>query len=177
MISKTTALIRGLKNRILHQIARTVPGRFTLRPMLHRWRGVQIGKDVAIGDDVFLESEHPQAVTLNDGVHIAMRCTVVAHTRGRGKVVIDKNAFIGAGTIIVCPAGRELVIGEGAVVAAGSVVTQSIGPSIFCGPPSLVLYGRATVPLSSSNYMAFMRGLRPISRSPRQTKPGPHDTP
>jgi hypothetical protein len=41
-------------NRILHLMARNLPGSMTVRPFLHRLRGVKIQKNVWIGDDVYI---------------------------------------------------------------------------------------------------------------------------
>src|SRR5262249_7048085 len=57
-------LLRRGSNRILHKLARAVPGSTTLRPALHRWRGVAIGHNVFIGDDVYLENEFPELVEI-----------------------------------------------------------------------------------------------------------------
>lgn len=51
-----------------------------------------------------------------DGVHIAPNATIC------GCVNIKKNAFIGAGSVIL----PRLTIGEGAIVGAGSVVTRNV---------------------------------------------------
>jgi acetyltransferase-like isoleucine patch superfamily enzyme len=41
-----------------------------------------------------------------------------------GKILIGKNCWIGAGTIIL----KNTVIGEGSVIAAGTIVTGNIPP-------------------------------------------------
>jgi carbonic anhydrase/acetyltransferase-like protein (isoleucine patch superfamily) len=159
-------MIKGVINRILHLLARSLPGRTSIRPFLHRLRGVSVGQGVAIGDDVYLENEHPSSIEIQDGVHIAMRCTIVAHTRGKGRIILEKDSFVGACTLIVCPAGQTLTIGAGAVVAAGSVVVQSIDAALFCGPPKINIIGRATIPFTTASYPQFIRGLRPLRKVP-----------
>jgi len=47
-------ILRGSINRILHLLARFGPGATTLRPFLHKLRGVKIHGKVFIGDDVYL---------------------------------------------------------------------------------------------------------------------------
>jgi len=118
-------LLGRIFNRVLHLLARNVPGATGFRPFLHRLRGVKIGNDVFIGDDVYLENEYPNAIEIQDGVQISVRATIIAHTRGPGKVIIEKDAFIGPNTVIVVSAGRTLIIGEGAVIGAGVVVTNN----------------------------------------------------
>jgi hypothetical protein len=65
------SLPRRIANRILGLLARVLPGALTLRPALHRLRGMQIGRGVWIGDDVYLENEYPELITLEDGAQVA----------------------------------------------------------------------------------------------------------
>jgi acetyltransferase-like isoleucine patch superfamily enzyme len=115
----------GIKNRLLQEIARKVPGAMTLRPLLHRWRGVKIEKNVWIGYDAIIETAHPELVTIKGGAIVSIQALILAHFGGwERRVIIEKNAFLGP-RVIVLP---NVVIGEGSVVAAGSVVTQSVPP-------------------------------------------------
>lgn len=62
-----------------------------------------------------------------------------------GKVVLKKDCFLGAGSIVL----PGMTIGEGAVVGAGSVVTRDVAPwSIVFGAPARVVgrRGPVTVP-------------------------------
>jgi acetyltransferase-like isoleucine patch superfamily enzyme len=113
-------------NRTLHMMARVLPGGGGLRPFLHRLRGVKIHGRVYIGDDVYLDEDNPESVEIHDEVVIAHRCTIIGHTRGVGKIVIEKQAAIAAGCLIVCGPGQTLTIGEGAVISAGSTVSHDI---------------------------------------------------
>ncbi len=58
---------RGLSNRLLHLMARQLPGATGLRVRLHRWRGVKVGLNVFIGDEVYLENEYPERIEIQDG--------------------------------------------------------------------------------------------------------------
>jgi len=148
-------------------MARFLPGAKTLRPFLHRLRGVKITGRVFIGDDVYLENDHPDAIELQDGALIGLRSTIVAHTRGAGRVVIGKQAVIGAGTLISCSGGKTLEIGEASVVSAGSIVLNSIPPFTCCAGPKVQLVARVTVPFTlDTSHEAFLRGLRPLRRRP-----------
>ena len=154
---------KRVSNRLLHLVARFAPGATTLRPLLHRWRGVKIAKRVFIGDEVYLDNEFPEAIELKEGALIGLRSTIVAHTRGAGRVIIGKNAVIGAGALITCSGGQTLEIGEGAVVGAGSVVANSIPPFILCGSPRARALATVTVPFTlETSYQEFLRGLRPL---------------
>jgi len=157
------SLLRRLVNRVLHTMARTLPGSTSLRPFLHRLRGVKIHGTVFIGDDVYLENEFPECVEMHDGASIGLRSTVVAHTRGAGKIIIEKQAAVTAGCLIVCPEGKTLTIGEGAVIAAGSTVTNDIPPYTLCGAPRIKAFAKITVPfVLDMDHQDFTRGLKPL---------------
>lgn len=158
-------------NRVLHRMARVLPGGFSLRPFLHRLRGVKVGRDVWIGEDVYIDEDHPEAVEIQEGVAVATRCTLIAHTKGTGKIIIEKDVALGAGCIIVCASGQTLTIGEGSVVSAGSTVSNNIPPFTLCGPPRVQVYGKVGVPFRMATTLEeFRRGLRPIrSKSERMT--------
>src|SRR5438034_4156932 len=94
-------LLPGLKNRILQIFARVAPGATTLRVRLNRWRGVNIGKDVWIGYDAIIETSCPHLVTIRDRAAIGMRATIIAHNRELRGVVIEEDAVLGAGVIVL----------------------------------------------------------------------------
>lgn len=156
---------RRVFNRFLHLLCRFGPGGATLRPLFHRMRGVTIGKNVWIGDDVYLDNEYPDRIEVGDGAVIQLRSTVVAHTLGPGRVVIGKNAFIGAGTVVVTSANRTLSIGEGAVIMAASLVTGSIAPYTLYGSDASRPLAKISKPITDGmTYEEFMTTLRPLSR-------------
>jgi len=169
-----TSLFRRISNRWLHVFARFLPGSTSVRPSLHRLRGVKIGKNVFIGDDVYLENEHPDAVEIQDGVHISVRAIILAHTRGCGRIIIEKDAFIGINTVIATSGNKTLRIGEGAVVGAGVVVTRDIPARAFVALDSPRPIASVGVPLTKAETVEdFVRGLTPI----RPTKPARTETP
>ena len=69
---------------------------------LHRARGVHVGKDVFISQDVVLETGYPHLITIEARVWIGVRVTVIAHMRELRGVRIERDTFIGPGAII-CP--------------------------------------------------------------------------
>jgi UDP-3-O-[3-hydroxymyristoyl] glucosamine N-acyltransferase len=77
---------------------------------------------VFIGDEVYLENEYPEAVVIGSGAEVGLRSVLIAHFRGPGRLVIGKDAWIGACSVIASASGRTLTIGDGAVIGAGSVV-------------------------------------------------------
>jgi len=162
--------LRRATNRLLQLLARFCPGSTTLRPALHRLRGVIVGREVFIGDDVYLDNEWPECIEIQDNVQISMRAIIVAHTRGPGRVIIENEAFVGPNCVLVAGAGRVLRIGTGAVVGAGSVITRTLPPHLYVGPPAIEVLGRAKVPLPKAKSMQeFWAGLQPLER--RSTGP------
>ena len=158
-------LVRRAFNRFLHLLCRFGPGGETLRPFLHRMRGVKIGKNVWIGDEVYLDNEFPECIELEDGAMIELRATILAHTHGAGRVIIGKNAVVGAGAVIVTSGNRTLAIGEGSVIMASSLVTGSIAPYTLYGSDASKPLARITKPFTpDTTYEEFMTALRPLSR-------------
>lgn len=142
-------------------LARIAPGAESLRPWLHRRRGVKISGSVFIGEDVLIETEYPECVEIHDKVSISMRATIIAHTRGAGKVILEKNCFIGPNTVICCSVGKVLRVGEGAVVSAGSVITRSVPARTLVAPPPTRAVATLEVPFTNDVSMdQFLSGIR-----------------
>jgi acetyltransferase-like isoleucine patch superfamily enzyme len=162
-------ILRRVCNRVFHYIARFGPGATSLRPFLHRARGVSIGPDVFIGEDVYLDNEYPECIEIHERAQINIRATIIAHTRGPGKVIIEKDAFVGPNTVIACSAGSVIKIGEGSVIGAGSVVTRSVPPRLFVAPVPIKPLARVDVPLTTAGSIAaFRSGLRPLTGEPHR---------
>jgi serine acetyltransferase len=160
-------LFKRVLNRVLHLVARIAPGATGLRPLLHRMRGMTIGDNVFIGDEVYLENEYPEAVEIQSGVQISVRAIIIAHTQGCGRVVIEKNAYVGPNTVIVASGNRTLRIGEGAVIGASVVVTKDVPAGVLVANDSAKPVARATVPLTKVEKMEdFIRGLAPLKTGP-----------
>lgn len=148
-----------IKNRVLQTIARHAPGATTWRVWLNRWRGVHIGENVWIGYDTIIETSRPDLVTIRDGAAIGMRATIIAHFREQKGVLIDEDASIGPGAIIL----PNVTIGRGAIVTAGSVVTRSVPPKTMVRGNPAELVATVEVPLTLDvSLKEFAKGLRPI---------------
>lgn len=162
----------GFKNRLLQEIARIAPGARTLRPKLHRWRGVKLGSGVWIGYDCVLETSRPHLITIGDNVILSIRVMLIAHFRGSVGIAIEDDAFVGPGAIIL----PGVSIGKGAVVTAGSVVSTSIPPmTVAQGNPARAI-ATCTVTLSGDEPIdKFYRSLRPLKRSSKLPVPTRHE--
>lgn len=172
-------LIRNIFNRALHKLAYCVPGGSTIRPFLHKLRGVRTGKNVWIGQSVYIDELHPEAVTIRDNCTVGFRTAIFSHFYwgGRrpegsaGPVTIEKDVFIGPYCVIL----PNVTIGEGSVIKAGTVVAKSVPPHTFFGFPGAQPLGHITVPLTSrTSYEEFLAGLRPvrIRNRKRSVEPG-----
>jgi acetyltransferase-like isoleucine patch superfamily enzyme len=120
---------------------------------------------VWIGLYVYIDEIHPEALSVGDNCTIGIRTSIITHFYwgprklvSNGKVVIEKDVFIGPHCVIL----PDVTIGRGAVVQAGSVVSRNVPPGTFWGSPPAGPLGIATVPLTAdSGFLAFLRGLRP----------------
>jgi acetyltransferase-like isoleucine patch superfamily enzyme len=154
-------------------LARALPGATTVRPFLHRLRGVKVAPGVFIGDEVYLENEFPECIEIQAGTQIGIRTIVLAHIRGTGRVVIEKNVWIGPLCVIAVSPERELRIGEGAVIGPLSVITASVPARAFLAPERPKHAADVEVPLATAeSYAQFLRGLRPHKSSNRKTDKG-----
>lgn len=164
----TQSLLRRAANRVLYQVSKLAPGATSIRPFIHKLRGVKISGVVFIGEEVFLENNYPDHIELGDQVQIAMRTTILAHFRGPGRVIIAPKVFIATGCLIAAASGQTLTIGEGAFLAAGSVVTRDIAPyTMVSGSPAKPIARLAAPMLMNTSYEEFKRNIRPLNWQPK----------
>jgi acetyltransferase-like isoleucine patch superfamily enzyme len=141
--------IRSVFNRIIHMIARIVPMFPAWRSSLHKIRGVNIGKGVFIGSDVFIDNTYPESITIEDDVTLVCRTLIYGHTFAprhlelvfhsenstKKGVILKKGCYVGAQCIIM----PGVTIGEYSIIGAGSIVTKDIPPySVATGAPAKV---------------------------------------
>jgi acetyltransferase-like isoleucine patch superfamily enzyme len=167
--------LAGVKNRVLQLAALYSPGGDSIRPMLHRRRGVKIGRRTWVGFDTLIEPSYPHRVEIGDRVAIGIRVLILAHFAHLGRnresasgelddrvsVRIEDDVFIGPGAIIM----PNVTIGHGAVITSGSVVTRSVAPlTMVQGNPAQPI-ARCGVPLGlDTPVKEFYRHLTPIER-------------
>lgn len=123
-----------------------------LRSSIWKIIGVNIGRKVDIGWDVFLDVHYAKYLTIEDDVWITNKAVIFCHRRNidnyyintRYKneptepkpVLIKKGAAIGTGAIIM----PGVVIGEGAIVGAGALVTKNVPNwTVVGGVPAKVI--------------------------------------
>ena len=147
------------------RLALLCPGGGSLRPRLHRLRGVSVGANVWIGLYVYIDELHPERLSIGDNVSIGIRTTIVTHfywgprrQDGAGTVVIENDVFVGPHCVIL----PNVRIGQGAVIQAGTVVSRNVPPATLWGGPAAGPLARVSVPLAvGSRYDEFVRGLQP----------------
>lgn len=157
--------VRRVLNRILGILARFAPGATSFRPFLHKLRGVRISGRVFIGDDVYMENEYPECIEVHDGAQICLRSILIAHTRGSGRIIIEKDAFVGANCVLTAPPGVTVTVGEGAVIATSSVIASDVPAHTLVGSVKAHPLAKATVAFTMQTpYDKFLAGLRPLKR-------------
>jgi len=132
-------MIKHIFNRFLLLCAFILPLGNSLRPRLHRLRGVKVGKNVWIGKLVYIDELHPENVVIGDNSAINYRTTIYAHMyfgpkqkNHTGKVIVGKNVFIGPHCLIL----PDVTIGDGAVIKGGTVVSRNVPPNTLWGLPN-----------------------------------------
>lgn len=170
-------MLSNIVGRIIHKLAFVAPGGASIRPWLHRLRGAKIGRNVWIAQLVYIDELHPSDVTIGDNCTIGLRTSILTHfywgprkAHSNGKVVIEKDVFIGPHCVIL----PNVRIAEGAVIRAGTVVSRNVPAHAFWGAPSAQLLGTATVALTSAHsYEEFALGVKPRSRVRAPADEGP----
>lgn len=123
-----------------------------VRPWVLRKIGCHIGKEVFIGDGVWIDSGHAELITIHEHAHVDARCILLCHKRDlngyykgddynklpykTGAIVIGKGCSIGTNTLVM----PGVTVGEGAIVGAGSLLTKDIPAwTIAVGRPATVV--------------------------------------
>jgi acetyltransferase-like isoleucine patch superfamily enzyme len=117
--------------------------------VLHRLRGVTMGRDCYIDPAAIIETAYPENVTLGDDVRVTAGAIIMTHIKGphylrdRGfvpvvlqPVVLHDHCFIGVNAVIL----PGVTVGRASVVASGAVVTADVPPlTMVAGNPAKVV--------------------------------------
>ena len=131
--------IKFLVSNILLFFAMNLPHN-KQRIFFHRARGVKIGKTKIILHGVHMDTLAPELISIGNNVMISNNAKLLTHDSSfhcvnptnkikYSKIIIEDNAFIGAGAIIL----PGVKVGKGSIVAAGSVVTKSVEKGTIVG--------------------------------------------
>jgi acetyltransferase-like isoleucine patch superfamily enzyme len=155
-------------SRILNKIAFLCPGGDTVRVALQRMRGVKVGNNVFIAQQVYFDELHPEAIEVGDNCTIGLRTSIFSHfywgprrENEFSRVVIGKDVYVGPHCLIL----PGVKIGEGAVIKGGTTISRNVPPRAFFGVRGPEILGQVTVPLTTHHgYEEFIAGLKPIRR-------------
>ncbi|ABE51686.1 acyltransferase [Methanococcoides burtonii] len=128
-------IVRKFKKKILKYFAKNLPS-YKLRIRMYKSCGYSIGKQVYIAEGLTIAEKLEDSDNLRIDDRVAIGPNVILVTSSdpnfskiwdsvkiqRGKIIINSDAWIGAGAIIL----PDITIGEGAIVGAGAVVTKDV---------------------------------------------------
>lgn len=142
------SIIKGIWIRVLSIIVPfTFPAQITV--LVHKMRGVRIGRGSKINRTVIIDDSAPELVIIGKKVWVTAGVQILCHQRDLSthkkgmavmdnkliykKVVIKDGAHIGIGAIIM----PGVTVGEGAVVGAGAVVVNDVADyTVVAGVPA-----------------------------------------
>lgn len=145
-------IFKKIRNKILRILFPFANNR--IRVKILRKLGAKIGEDVYVGSNVKLSCTmgYEHLLVIEDRASVVADHLILTSDPNNsklseykekyqfigvvGKITIRKDAWIGAGAIIL----PNIVIGEGAVVGAGAVVTKDVSPyTIVAGVPAKII--------------------------------------
>ena len=121
--------------KIFKYLAKNIPG-YKLRIFLYKRCGYVIGEQVYIAEGLTIAEKLDDSKNLIIGDRVAIGPNVILVTSSdpnfsriwdfvkieRGRIVVENDAWIGAGAIIL----PNVTIGECSIVGAGAVVTKDV---------------------------------------------------
>jgi acetyltransferase-like isoleucine patch superfamily enzyme len=135
------------RNWFLGLVVRVAPRGIDL--MVHRLRGVKIGRDCFVDPTAILETAYPERIRLGDDVRIAAKAVLMTHIKAPdllresgavppvdAGITLESHSFVGVNACIM----PGVTVGEGAVVASGAVVLKDVPPyTMVAGNPAQVV--------------------------------------
>jgi len=135
------------RNWLLGNLVRWAPRGVIM--VLHRWRGVKIGRGCFIDPTAIVETAYPENITLGDDVRVTAGVIIMSHIkaphylRDTGivppvvkPVVLEDHSFIGVNSVVM----PGVTVGKASVVTSGSVVLQNVPPyTMVSGNPAKVI--------------------------------------
>ena len=147
------SLVTAIVGRFLQMFALYIPMTPHMRVKLQSMRGVNVGKNVFLGSEVYFDPVYPHMITIEDDVAIGGRSIIIVHTSPPSylreshprasyiftkisPVTIKRGAWITLGVMIL----PGVTIGENSIITAGSVVMNDIPPNCIAqGNPAKVI--------------------------------------
>ncbi len=136
IINRLFYLFNFLLGKILEYFTFFIPFN-SLRCLIHRFRGVRIGKNVYIGEQVIFDRVYPSLISIGNNTSIGDRCIIAAHSNATLPSKRDKWAFLEkvekiniGNNVWIMPnvtIGPGVNIGDNVVINTGSIVTKDVG--------------------------------------------------
>ncbi|MDW7731251.1 MAG: acyltransferase [Methanolobus sp.] len=155
-------LVKAIAGRFFQMFALYLPMTPSMRAKCQRIRGTNIGKNVFIGFEVYIDPVYPNLITIEDDVAISGKNLILVHTTPpayfsesypqiskiftkTSPVTIKRGAWIAVGVVIL----PGVTIGENSIVTAGSVVSKDIPPNCIArGNPAEAVFQFDKKPVS-----------------------------
>lgn len=124
--------VKKIKNTLLNMMAYSCPIK-KWRIQFHRWRGVNIGKNVYLGIHCFFDNLYPDYIFIDDNASINAETMILTHfnpmkrfenvmTARVAPVKIGEGAIVAVRSTIL----PGVTVGKNAIISAGSVVDKNI---------------------------------------------------
>ena len=166
--------------KIIYKALARMPVGYKLRIWLLRNCNYQIGKDVFIGEDLIVIDDldcNENRLFIHNRVAISPRVTLVLHSvpnwsriretvgTKKGKIIIEKDAWIGTGVVIL----PDVKIGEGAIVGANSLVIKDVPKYTVVGGVPAKIITKIQIPkneneFKKNQYKNLKEGYDPLGK-------------